>query len=290
MWEESLVSTVRLYRAPDGVTLSADDVGPRNAPTVVLLHGGGQTRHSWSSAMKALVAAGYRVINLDARGHGESDWSDAGLYSLDDHAEDLRLVTADLEQPYALVGASLGGGTAIHAIANGLDPVALVLVDIVPTPEPVGIQRIVGFMQDTSGGFDSMDEVVEAVATYNPHRERPRDFNGLRRNLRRREDGRLYWHWDPKIVAIDSEAHHQTVQCSAAELAQRPDLRVLLVRGLSSDVVSDDSVAAFSSLLPTLEIANVSGAGHMVSGDKNDVFNASVISFLGRTMPPGGGT
>jgi alpha-beta hydrolase superfamily lysophospholipase len=37
---------------------------------VILLHGGGQTRHSWSGAAQALAQRGYRVINFDARGHG----------------------------------------------------------------------------------------------------------------------------------------------------------------------------------------------------------------------------
>lgn len=224
------------------------------------------------------------TARLDARGHGESDWSDAGRYSLDDNAEDLRSVAENLVAPYALVGASLGGGTAIHSIAKGLTPAALVLVDIAPAPEPAGIQRIVDFMQNTSDGFDSLDKAAEAVAAYNPHRKRPSNLDGLRRNLRTREDGRLYWHWDPRIVTIDPEAHPQTVQRSAAVLALRPDLRVLLVRGMSSDVVSDESVAAFRALLPTLEVAYVSGAGHMVSGDRNDAFNASVVAFLNRSM------
>ena len=140
-------------------------------------------------------------------------------------------------------------------------------------------------MRSTLGGFDDIDEAAAAVAAYNSHRKRPSDPEGLRRNLRTRDDGRLYWHYDPRIVAVDPEMHHGLVQRSSHALADRLDMSVLLVRGLSSDVVSDDGIAAFRAILPTLEVVDVGGAGHMVSGDRNDAFNASVIEFLGRVMP-----
>lgn len=278
-----MASAVRIA-APDGLTLAAEVDGPTEAPVVVLLHGGGQTRHSWAGAMTALTARGYRVINYDARGHGDSDWSSVGAYHLDDRAADLKAVIGDLAAPFALVGASLGGATAIQAVARGLRPAVLVLVDIVPEPEPEGIGRIVGFMRGHPDGFATLEEAIEAVAAYNPDRPRPRDPSGLMRNLRQRPDGRLGWHWDPRIVAADPAIHHAEVRRSAEVLA-RTDLPVLLVRGLRSDVVGPSGVAAFRALIPHLEVANVAGAGHMVAGDRNDAFNAAVLDFLDRRMP-----
>lgn len=277
--------TVRRFRSADGVEIVADDGGPDDAPVAVLLHGGGQTRHSWSGAMRALAGRGYRVLNFDARGHGESDWSVAGAYDLDDRVADLRAVLADVAQPFALVGASLGGGTAIHAVASGIRPAAVVLVDIVPEPEMAGVSRIVAFMKANPSGFDSLDAAVDAVVAYNPERPRPSDPSGLMRNLRRRDDGRLYWHFDPAITAVAPGEHHAVVQASAAEMAKQADLPVMLVRGLKSDIVSDAGVAAFRALLPQLEIVDVGGAGHMVAGDRNDAFNAGVIEFLSRYLP-----
>ena len=279
-------SSARLHRivSHDGVALAADDFGPLGAPAVVLLHGGGQTRHSWSGAAKALAQRGYRVINFDARGHGESDWSETGAYSLDDRVRDLEAIVARLDRPFALVGASLGGATAIHAVAHAMRPGAVVLVDIVPHPEIDGISRIVAFMRANPHGFATLDEAVDAVAAYNPERPRPRDPGGLMRNLRQREDGRLYWHWDPRIVAYRPQDHHEVVRKSAAKLPES-GLPVLLVRGLKSDVVSDAGVAAFRELVPDLEVADVGGAGHMVAGDRNDAFNGAVIAFLERHLP-----
>lgn len=282
-----MASTKRRYRSADGIGLVADVAGPANAPAVLLLHGGGQTRHSWSGAMRELAGRGYHVISYDARGHGESDWSPTADYALDDRVADLRAIVATLAQPYALVGASLGGATAIHAVASGLAPAAVVLVDIVPEPERDGIARIVDFMRANPAGFASLDEAADAVAAYNPARPRPRDPSGLLRNLRQRDDGRLYWHWDPLTTATPAAEHHAIIQRSARALTQQPEVPLMLVRGLKSDVVSDAGVAAFRADVPWLEVADVRDAGHMVAGDRNDAFNASVAAFLTRHLTLG---
>jgi alpha-beta hydrolase superfamily lysophospholipase len=70
--------STRRFQTRDGLSLVADVGGADNAPTVILAHGGGQTRHSWSGAMERLIQEGYHVINFDARGHGESDWAPDG--------------------------------------------------------------------------------------------------------------------------------------------------------------------------------------------------------------------
>lgn len=234
--------------------------------------------------MRALVARGYQVINFDARGHGDSAWSESGAYELDDRVDDLEAVLGARAAPFALVGASLGGATALVALARGLKPAATVLVDIVPHAEAAGINRIVSFMQSGVDGFASLEEAVDAVAAYNPARPRPSDAGGLMRNLRTRDDGRLRWHWDPRIIA-DPRQHHVRVQRAAEIVAAQPVAPVLLVRGLHSDVVSDAGVAAFRAMLPDLEVFDVAGAGHMVAGDRNDAFNTGVIAFLERHLP-----
>lgn len=279
----------RIFVSADGVRLVADHGGAADAPAVILLHGGGQTRHSWSRAVKRLVEEGFQVINFDARGHGESDWSENGAYHLSDRVADLRAIVETLSVPYMLVGASLGGGTSILAVDEGLRPAGLVVVDIVPEPNPEGIDRIVGFMRSRPEGFANVEEAVAAVAAYNPQRKTPPDPNGLMKNLRMGEDGRLRWHWDPEILALSPTMLNAIVQQASQRLARLPDLPVLLVRGLSSDVVSDAGVAAFRATVPHLEVLDVAGAGHMVAGDRNDAFNHGIIAFarrvLGQALP-----
>ncbi len=276
----------QVFVSADGVQLVGDRGGSPDAPCVILLHGGGQTRHSWSRAVDSLLAAGLQVINFDARGHGDSDWSPAGAYALSDRAADLRAVAADLRVPFVLVGASLGGATAIQAVHEGLRPAGVVLVDIVPEPDPRGIERIVGFMHGHKGGFASVDEAAAAVAAYNPQRARPSDTSGLMKNLRPRDDGRLYWHWDPRILDTAPTTHHIVVERATETLGDLVEMPVLLVRGLSSDVVSEAGIAAFRRQVPRLEILDVAGAGHMVAGDRNDAFNDGVIAFAKRLLMP----
>lgn len=274
----------RIFVSADGVRLVADHGGAADAPAVILLHGGGQTRHSWSRAVASLVGQGFQVINFDARGHGDSDWSQAGAYRLTDRVADLRAVAETLSVPYVLVGASLGGGTSILAVDEGLRPAGLVLVDIVPEPNAAGVDRIVSFMRSRPDGFANVEEAVAAVAAYNPQRKAPPDPNGLMKNLRQGEDGRLRWHWDPAILLLSPGILNADVQRAAARLTSMPDLPVLLVRGLSSDVVSDAGVEAFRTTVPHLETLDVAGAGHMVAGDRNDAFNDGIIAFARRVL------
>lgn len=268
----------------NGLRIVGDRAGPEDAPCVILLHGGGQTRHSWHGAFATLAGEGFQVISFDARGHGESDWSSAGAYALTDRVADLRAILDTVTTPFVLVGASLGGATAICAVDAGVRPEGLVLVDIVPEPEPSGIRRIVDFMSAHQDGFATLEEAVEAVASYNPERRRSSNPQGLMKNLRERDDGRLYWHWDPLIVALEPEIHHGAVQAATESLQAKPDLPVLLVRGLTSDVVSDESVVKFRRQLPRLEVYDVEGAGHMVAGDRNDAFNTGVMNFARRAL------
>jgi pimeloyl-ACP methyl ester carboxylesterase len=101
----------RRYAGSGGLVLTADVSGDPSAPAVILMHGGGQTRHSWRGATQRLVADGYHVVSLDTRGHGDSDWSPTGEYSLEVLAADLLAVIATLQTLPVLVGASLGGST-----------------------------------------------------------------------------------------------------------------------------------------------------------------------------------
>lgn len=277
----------RDYRMRDGVNIVADVGGNPAAPTIVLMHGGGQTRHSWSRALEAAVNAGYHGINFDARGHGESDWSPDGNYSLTVRAKDLGEVLQGTQGPVAYVGASMGGATALFAVGENVEPgpAALIMVDIVPKPSIEGTDRIATFMKANPQGFASLDEAADAIAAYNTHRPRPKNPVGLAKNLRLRSDGRYYWHWDPRMLTGPTAPDPGAMAGPLTAYAAQVKVPTLLVRGLASDVVTDENIAHFQSLIPDLEIFDVPGAGHMVAGDSNDMFNHGVIEFLKRHMP-----
>ena len=268
----------------DGLTVAADIAGPQGAPTVILGHGGGQTRHSWDKCELQLAEAGYFAINYDLRGHGDSDWSRDGEYSMEDRADDLRHVAAAGSRRFALVGASLGGVTALVAATLGLDAAAIVLVDIVPKMNLAGAEKVRGFMGASPNGFVSLEEAADAISAYYPDRPRPKDLSGLHKNLRLGDDGRYRWHWDPRMMAdMRGDPRRLLGIMDAADWTDR--IPTLLIRGMKSDIVDDDGVADLRRRIPALEVADIRGAGHMVAGDRNDEFNAAVIEFLRRVMP-----
>lgn len=268
-----------------GLALAADVYGDPAAPPVVLLHGGGQTRHAWGTTARTLAASGWRVISADQRGHGDSEWSPDGNYTLDAFRDDVLALADWCGQPPALVGASLGGISALTAVGEteGTVAAALVLVDVAPRVEAKGIERIGTFMTANPDGFASLEEVADAVASYAPHRPRPKDLSGLRKNVRRRPDGRWVWHWDPAFLTFGRSpdetkgaAHPDRLD----EAARRLRLPTLLVRGRMSDLLSAEGARHLLELVPHATLVDVAGAGHMVAGDRNDAFNDAVVSFL----------
>jgi peroxiredoxin len=270
-----------------GVRIVADRLGDPLAPAVVFLHGGGQTRRSWGRAAAAVAERGWQAVTVDLRGHGESDWSEEGDYRVTSFAGDVEAVLRHLPPRPVLVGASLGGFTAM-LLAGERSPTtvrAVVLVDIVPNMDPSGATRIHTFMTDrVTSGFDSLQEVADMIQEYNPHRRRPTDLDGLRTNLRRR-DGRWYWHWDPKFIDGTSafpptEVIETDRLYAAVDAILRNNVPMLLVRGQMSDLVTKERADEFLSLFPEIDFVDVGGAGHMVAGDRNDVFAEAVVDFL----------
>lgn len=272
----------------DGNKLAADVAGNPADPTAILLHGGGQTRHSWGTTLGALADKGWCAYAVDLRGHGDSDWADDGDYTLDAFAGDVVAISRALDQPPALVGASLGGLSALAAIGEHPDEAisrALVLVDVAPTTEEKGRERIGSFMMEhMDDGFASLNEVADAIQRYNPHRPRPTNLSGLEKNLRRR-DGRWYWHWDPRFIggrlgSTDETRVSLTDPTRLQAAARAITVPTLLVRGRVSDLLSEAGAQELLELVPHAQLVDVAGAGHMVAGDRNDLFNDAVVSFL----------
>ena len=274
------------FQSADGLTLRADAWGNDVDAPVLLLHGGGQTRHAWAGTGLALAEAGWYAVSMDLRGHGESDWCPKGDYDHLTFAADTAHVARSFERKPVLVGASLGGLSSLFALGQahkeGQDSPAsaLVLVDIAPRMERAGAKRVLEFMNAAPNGFERLEDAAEAIAQYNPHRPRPKDLEGLRKNLRKREDGRYHWHWDPAFINGRSEptlVNHEDRLDKAAEGLTIP---TLLVRGRMSDLITEDGARKFLEQVPHAHYADVSGAGHMVAGDRNDKFTQAVTDFL----------
>ena len=271
------------------VNLVADQYGDPDDPPIVFLHGGGQTRHSWRSTAKDLSSQGWSTYTFDLRGHGESDWAPEGKYGLDSFAHDIIEIVEYLGTPPVLVGASLGGNSALGALGlRSALAQGLVLVDVSPFLQPAGTQRIRDFMtKQAKEGFASLEEAADAISEYQPHRPRPKNLDGLRKNLRLR-NGRWYWHWDPAFLSSPGDQPVQrNRRIDPAQLgAAASSLRVptLLIRGEKSDVLSTDDSKRFLQLVPHAEFATITGAHHMIAGDDNAVFEGVLTDFLQRRI------
>lgn len=263
------------------VRLTLGEGGDPTDQPVIFLHGAGQTRHAWRQVAKQLADKGYYVLSMDLRGHGDSDWSPEGDYSSDAFVSDLKAVIATLSEKPILIGASLGGLMSLVAVGESDEDLAkaLVLVDITPRIDMEGRARIISFMQSNTKGFIDVEEAADSVAAYLPHRPRPKNPAGLMRNLRKGDDGRLYWHWDPRFFDAPNATHNDP-ETRYEAAAHRVKLPTLLIRGEESELVSVESLKHFLAVIPNAEYIDVSGARHMVVGDDNDVFADAVLQFL----------
>lgn len=276
--------TVR-FRGIDELTLVADEWNrdadiAQDKPTILMLHGGGQNRFSWKNTGQILADAGFHVVALDSRGHGDSDRSPTANYSLETLTGDTLQVIYQIGRPVALIGASMGGLTSLP-VSHEAGPelvTKLVLVDVVPRFEKSGSARIRDFMFSGIDGFASLEEAADAVAAYLPHRARPRSVEGLKKNLRLR-DGKWFWHWDPAFLTAPGDDPFERAEM-LEHAAINLEIPILLIRGKLSDVVSTEGVQDFLQKVPGARFVELSDAGHTAAGDDNDAFTDAVVRFV----------
>jgi pimeloyl-ACP methyl ester carboxylesterase len=282
----STSSTVE-FRGVDDLALVADEWNrdaetSADRPSILMLHGGGQNRHSWKNTGQILADGGFHVVALDSRGHGDSDRSPTANYSVETLCADTLQVLYQIGRPTVLIGASMGGLTGILAAHEaGAELVTkLVLVDVVPRFEKDGSARIREFMFSGVDGFQTLEQAADAVSAYLPHRTRPRSPEGLKKNLRLR-DGRWYWHWDPAFLTKPDDDPFTRMDM-LEQAAINLEIPILLIRGKLSDVVSAEGVQDFLTKVPHAELVELSDAGHTAAGDDNDAFSEVVVEFVNR--------
>ncbi|HSW20023.1 MAG TPA: alpha/beta hydrolase [Ramlibacter sp.] len=277
---------MHVWVTPAGLRIAADSWGDPQAPQVVLVHGGGQSRHAWRATGRNLGAAGYHAVAFDLRGHGDSDWSPEGDYSANAFIGDLAWLVRHLGgRDPVVVGASLGAEVALLAAGEGAAPVAgIAMIDFAPRTEQGGFERLRDFMSGNADGFASLEEVAESISRFRGGAGRPAKFAGLARVVRLGPDGRFRWHWDRRLVDCrvrEFPTRHERMAAAARQL-QRP---ALLVRGSGSDVVSEEGAREFLQLCPQAEYIDIADAGHMIVGDRNDIFGQAAAPFLARVLP-----
>lgn len=281
------------FKVSDGLILAADEWGDPSDPPVLMLHGAGQNRHAWKRSAQTLAERGWFVLTVDARGHGDSEWSTDQRYDMEHTGADVHALLRHFDRPPVAIGASMGGMSCLAAQRQTPDrPLfrALVLVDIAPGFDVSGATRIVTWMSGNPDGFATLEDASAAMSAYNPNRPPPKNLDGLKKVLREGEDGRWHWRWDPAYITSkpgfgdgNEELLHQRMEETSDKMlagAKAVNAPLLLVRGGKSDLVTPESVDAFLAAVPSAQFVDVANTGHMVAGDDNDAFTAAVVDFL----------
>ena len=273
------------FSGAGGLRLAAESWSAGSGRPILLAHGFGQTRQSWAGSQSVLAEAGYPGLSWDMRGHGQSERNSPELrYQAEQFVGDVVAAARTLGDQPVLVGASMGGLTGLMAQATQRLFSALVLVDVTPHWEPAGLARIRSFMTGHPEGFDSFEHAAESIAGYLPHRRERKTPKQLSALLRADADGRLRWHWDPRLLEefVQGSEH---LQERIATAARDLDIPVLLISGGRSDLVSDRTVGQFLQLVPHARHVRLPNATHMLAGDDNDAFSRTLLDFLGAQFP-----
>jgi pimeloyl-ACP methyl ester carboxylesterase len=256
------------------------DWGNPSAQTLVCLHGFTSHAHSWDSFARSMTER-YRVLALDQRGHGESEW--AADYHPARRVEDLEAFVAalDIRQPVVL-GLSMGGRVAFQYAAMHPDAVErLVIVDIAPEAAAAGRQRIDQGVR-ANDVFDSAEDAFQAARRANP-RPAEADLRArLHYGLMQRPDGKWTFRYDVALRNGSSARVMPTPEEIARDWESLKNITcpTLLVRGAASDVLSPELAQRVVEAIPNCRLVEVADSGHAVPLDNPRGFLEAVRGFL----------
>ncbi len=269
-WRQGFVET------PE-VRLRYLEWGEPGEAVLLLLHGIGQTAHSWAYFATAMRPH-YRVIAVDLRGHGDSGWAPDGDYSTAAHGRDLDAFIERLKlESFALVGFSLGGRNAMFLTGRHPAKVRrLVIVDVGPERPGSGGSQARQFMSGPDV-FGSVEELVERAIRFNSRRNREALRESLLHNLRQLPDGRWTWKYDPVLRGPNRRTYPWGDLWPVLANIACP---TLIVRGAESPVLPPGQATRMLEVMSAARMVTISAAGHTVMGDNPLDFEAKVKPFL----------
>lgn len=254
--------------------------GAPDAPPLVLLHGGHQSAHSWD-LVSLHLAQRYRVLALDQRGHGDSEWARDVSYSNHEMSLDAEaFITAmDLRRP-VLIGHSMGGRNAMLLTRREASLLsALVIVDVGPELSEKGRAAIAGFVQ-AAQEFDDLEHFIRAVRQYDPYRSREHIERTVKYNMLERVDGKYVSKCDSNPRRLGIVRGSGPLENITLDDAAGFDLPVLLVRGANSNILVPDAAERFAAALPRGVLVTVPDCGHNVHGQNTKGFIEALGEFL----------
>lgn len=254
--------------------------GAPDAPTIVLLHGGHQSAHSWD-LVSLHLAQKYRVLALDQRGHGDSEWARDWDYSNDTMARDAEafIRTMGLEKPIVMAH-SMGGRNSMLLARNAPGIMrGLVIVDVGPEVLERGRKVISTFVRENQE-FDDLEHFVENVRKYDPYRSREHIERTVKYNMIQRVDGKFVSKCDSNPRRAGAQAQKTQQDNVTLEEVAAFDFPVLIVRGETSNILEPDAAERFRDALPQGQLVTVPECGHNVHSQNTLGFLDAIGPFL----------
>ena len=263
-----------------GLALHYCEWGAPSARPLLLLHGITGHARTWDHLAGALQPD-FRVIALDQRGHGDSQWAPGADYSAGAMADDVGRLADHLGLGrFPLLGLSMGGRVSIaFAGAHPERVERLVIVDIGPDIAPAGMERIRGGIGTAPERFATEDEACQYVRRMNPLYAESELRHRVVHGLTRLPDGGFGWKYDKAIREAMRLGTRREAQNLWEPLA-RITCPTLLVRGAESDILSPEIAKRMLATLPDARLIEIAGAGHTVPGDQPAAFAEAVRAFL----------
>ena len=248
--------------------------GEPKRPAMVLLHGLTGHARMWDAFARAM-AASHRVIALDQRGHGDTEWPRPPAYDTADFVGDLRaFVDARGVERFTLIGLSMGAHNALAFAIRYPELVErLVSVDVPPTIRLPRDRRALAGSDPARSGFESIEAAFAAERPVYPLSSQEVLMHRVRHNLRQREDGRWVWKHSPDVAR-----HWNPDDLSEAIRAIR--CPTLIVRGGESEVLDAETATRTTEAIPHAMLVTVEDSGHSVPMDKPAEFERVVREFV----------
>ncbi|MDG2113815.1 MAG: alpha/beta hydrolase [Actinomycetota bacterium] len=248
--------------------------------TVLLLHGGNQSAHSWD-LVSLHLANRFHVLALDQRGHGDSEWARDADYSSTAMAADAAAFLDDLDVgQVTIVGHSMGGMNTMRLMLEQPERAdRVVLVDIGPEMSEEGAKSIRSFVTEHRE-FDDLDHFVEVVQKYDPYRSREHIERTVKYNLLQRADGKFVSKRDHGPRLSTTQEHRSRHDRFTIDDAPSMTMPTLLIRGADSNILTAESAARFAAALPDGNLVTVPESGHNVHGQNTPGFLEAILPFL----------
>jgi esterase len=265
----------------NGLRLHYREWGSEASPPLVLLHGITSNAQTWDRFAPAMTDR-FRVLALDQRGHGESDW--AGAYSTKLMSDDLEAFAEALGLgKFALVGHSMGGCNAYFYSADYPGRVScLVIGDFGPdvVGSSAGNQVAARIIAAAGASIADPEEAIQPALALNVRAAEDDVRERVLANLRRRGDGRWVWRYDAAGLAGNGPADRMPSPEQQWRLLERLECPTLLVRGAETDILRRDTAERMVEVIRDCRLVEVPNAGHSIPLENPSGWADAVRPFL----------